>query len=464
MDMSTKSETAITKLTADVVIIGSGAAGLMAAVEAVDAGASTIIIESEDQTGGSTRLSGAYVAFCETPLQPGGKDELLHDLDESHHHDSRKDLSEVYVAESARTYRRLHDLGIKFVRTFQFAHMSKPWAHELSGDTMGGGAEIVACLEAAALQRGVHILTATRAERFDVRDGIPCGIMAAGSDGFVCLNANRAIVIASGGFTRSPELISAFGRPGCDRIVPLTGQGSRGDGLKLGMSVGANLSYIGVGVAPTSPTNPETGKGVMVIYAGAIALNLDGQRFCRESDVYVDVCWAALGQREATFVQVFDQSMRDRYADSMMGKVLTGFREIQANTLEELAGKMESEFGVDGGRALESIHRYNSFVAKGSDLDFGRTNIIGTAGDLSQICSAPFYATLCVPGTTHFNGGLAIDASMRVLDVFGEPIPRLFAAGEVTGGFHGAGYMSGTFVGFSLISGSVAGRVAAQEE
>jgi len=451
------------RIETDVAIIGAGAAGLMAAVEAADAGASVVVIESEDETGGSTRLSGAYVALCETPLQPGGREELLADLLHSHHEDCQEDLSRLYVDEAAATFRRLEALGVTFVRTFQFAHMSKPWAHELSGEDMGGGAEIVTRLEAAARARGVRIMTSARARRLLEGDGVVTGVLVDHAGGELRYDA-RAVVIASGGFTRGRDFIRNFGRPGAEHILPMTGQGSRGDGLRLGMAMGAAVSYMTAGVAPTAPIEPETGKGAMAIYAGAIAVNREGRRFCRESDLYSDVCWAALAQPGAMFAQIYDRAIRERYAETMMGKVLTGYREIEAPTLTALAQRLESEFGFDAAGVEESVARYNDQLAQGTPDDFGRTHLVGESGERRPIAQGPFYAVSCRPGTTHFNGGLAVDVAMNVRTVFGEPIRGLYAAGEVTGGFHGAGYMSGTFVGMALIFGRVAGRCAARAQ
>ena len=444
---------------ADVVIVGSGAAGLMAAVEAADAGASVLVLESEPQTGGSTRLSGAYVALCETSLQPGSREEFLADLLESHHFDCREQLSRLYADEASATWRRLEGLGVRFVRTFQFAHMSKPWAHELGGEHMGGGAEIVTALEAAASKKGVDIATSTRARRLVAENGRIAGVVA-GRGRQTVTYRSRAVLLACGGFTRSPELIRNFGRPGSHAILPLTGDGSRGDGLIMGMSVGAGVDYMTAGVSPTAPANPETGKGVMVLYAGAIAVNREGRRFCRESDLYIDTCWAALAQPEADFLQIYDQRMRENYAATMMGKVLTGFQEIGAGTLAELGWEI-SKLGFDAEAMLETVARYNAAVNAGHDEEYDRTNLVGSSGDLLPIAEPPFYAVHCRAGTTHFNGGLSVDTDMAVLDVFGQPIPGLYAAGETTGGFHGAGYMSGTFVGMALIFGRVAGRSAA---
>lgn len=442
---------------ADVLVIGSGAAGLMAALEAADAGASVVVLESEPQTGGSTRLSGAYVALCETPLEPGARDELYEDLIHAHHDDCQEDLSRLYVEEAAAMFRRLDELGIRFVRTFRFAHMSRPWAHELSGYEMAGGAEIVTRLEAAARARGVRIETGVRARRLIVEDGRVAGLAC--DDGCKWM-ARRGVVVASGGFTRSAELTRNFGRPGADGILPLTGQGSRGDGLVMGMGVGAGVSYMTAGVAPTAPSDPETGKGAMVLYAGAIAVNRHGRRFCRESELYIDTCWALLSQPGAVCAQIYDSRIKSDYAQTMMGKVLTGFRELTAPAVEALAAELARE-GFDAEGVTAAVARWNAQVAAGADGDFGRTNLVGDSGALLPIARPPFHAVICKAGTTHFNGGLTVDTSMNVRDVFGEPIPGLYAAGEVTGGFHGAGYMSGTFVGMALIFGRVAGRAAA---
>lgn len=446
----------------DVIVVGAGAAGLMAAVEAADAGASVCIVESEAEVGGSTQLSGAYVTLCETELQPGSREELLEDLLHSHQDDCQEDLSRLYVDEAPGTWRRLDELGVKFVRTFQFAHMSKPWAHELSGESMGGGAEIVACLKSALRKRGVTLLTSARVVRLMRREQRVTGVEVEKKGHRSKLHARRGVVITTGGFTRSVDLIRNFGRPGSEMILPMTGEGSRGDGLLLGMSMGAGIAYMMAGIAPTAPIDEATGKGVMAVYAGAIAVNLAGHRFTRESDLYIDLCWSALRQPKATFAQIYDAPMRTAYADTMMGKVLTGYREIEAGSVPELADILSRDFGFAADALVEAVAEYNNDVASsGIDNQFGRTNLVGTSGTLRQLGTAPFYAAVCRPGTTHFNGGLSIDNAMRVRDVFGEPIEGLYAAGEVTGGFHGAGYMSGTFVGMALIFGRLAGSNAA---
>lgn len=447
----------------DVIVIGGGAAGLFAAIEAADAGAETILLESESEIGGSTRLAAGYVALCETELQPGHRDELFHDLTEAHHGDSDEALRHVYVDNAADTYRRLKVMGIEFTRTFQFAHMRKPWGHELPGIDRHGGAEIVQKLAATACARGVSVVVSTRVLRL-VRDGDGRigGVEAAAQRGRIKLFARRAVVLATGGFTRNPELIKNFGRPGTGNIMPITGPGSRGDGLVMGMAAGAGTAYLGVGVAPTGPAEPVTGKGALPFYSGGIIVNKAGRRFCRESDVYIDISWAGLKQTSALMIQIYDSRIKEQYLSTMMGKVLRDYKEYSATTLVELTAMLHRDCGLDAAAAIETVRRYNGYVEAGCDPEFGRSNLVGTAGDLMKIAVAPFHGAVTVPATTHFNGGLKIDSGMRVVDVFGDVIPGLFAAGEVTGGFHGAGYLSASNIGMALIFGRIAGKNAAR--
>jgi len=449
-------------LAADVVVLGGGAAGLMAAVEAADAGREVLVLEKQPAIGGSTALSGGYVALCETDLQPGTRDELLADLRASHRHDAQDDLSVAYVDDAPDTYRRLNDLGIRFAGTMQFANMSRAWGHELPLGDQGGGAQIVDRLAAAARDRGVRIVAGVRTTRLVSDDAGVVGVVAEVDGHRSVVAAGRGVVVATGGFTRNPDLIKAYGRPGTEDILPITGAGSHGDGLLMASALGAATSYVGRGVAPTTPVEPATGKGCVVNYHGGILLNREGRRFCDESAVYVDLCWAGLAQTDHFMVQVFDDAARAAYATTMVGQVMSGGDTFTGDTVEELLGAVADATGLDAATAVATVHEYNRYASAGADPVFGRRHLIGTDGALRPIDQPPFQAIVVVPGTTHFNGGLRVAADMAVVDVFGDPIPRLFAAGEVTGGFHGSGYMPATHVGSALIFGRRAGRSAAQ--
>lgn len=447
--------------TADVVVIGCGAAGLSAAIEAAERGAQVIVIESEASPAGSTRLSAGYAAFCETDLAPGPREELYQDLLEAHHGDHDEALVRLYVDHAAATYRRLLELGIRFAGTFQFAHMHQPWGHEIAGPGVHGGVELARLLEIAARELGIEIMTSSRARRLLRNEqGRVDTVMVDTPAGALKLVATRAVVLASGGFTRNPALIRNHGRPGTERILPITGAGSRGDGLTMALALGADTAYLTAGIAPTGPADPATGKGAMLVYSGAVILNRDGQRFCDESGLYNDISWAALEQPDALIFQIYDEAIREAHLGTMLGRVLSGYAEHKADTLEQLLALLRQAGGLDIEQAQLTIAAYNGAVGQGDDPGFGRRHLVGTAGTPPAIASGPFYGIVTVPGTTHFNGGLKVDTSLRVMDVFGEPIAGLYAAGEVTGGFHGSGYLSGSHVGMALIFGQLAGQNA----
>jgi len=228
----------------------------------------------------------------------------------------------------------------------------------------------------------------------------------------------------------------------------------------MGMALGAATAYLGPGIAPTGPVEPSTSSGTLMNYAGAILLNKEGQRFCDESASYLDISWAGLRQTEGLMVQVFDARIMAGYSSSALGRALGGWKVHEGDTLAAALRSASGASGLNVQAAVASVAEYNGFVAAGNDPQFGRTNLVGTAGDLAPIEQPPYYAIVTVPGTTHFNGGLKVDTDMRVIDLFGEPINGLYAAGEVTGGFHGSGYLSATHVGGALIFGRRAGTAA----
>lgn len=443
---------------ADVVVVGGGAAGLMAAIEAADAGLRTMLLESEPSPGGSTALSAGHASLCETVLEPASRDQLLADLVAAHHGDGDHSLSEVYAAEAGETFRRLHDLGVVFARTVKLSHMGQSWAHEMPLSDMGGGAQIAAGLHRAALARGVQVRVEHRARRLIREDGRAAGVAVDTTRGRLSVLARRGIVLATGGFTRNPDLVKHFGPPGMDRLVPITGAGSRGDGLLMGMALGAGTAGLTVGIAPTVPTDPLTGKGVLMIYAGAILLNRQGRRFYRESELYNDISKAGLQQDSDLMIQLYDSRIKQHFAGTMWSRALTGFVEHGNATLDGLLQELSQVCSLDAIQASRTIADYNRSLP--DDDELGRRHLVGTSGMPTPLQHPPFFAAVTRPGTTHFNGGLRIDKAMRVLDVFGDVIPGLYAAGEIAGGFHGSGYLSGTHVGMALVFGRLAGRSA----
>lgn len=444
----------------DVIVVGAGGAGLFAAIEAADAGAKTIFLESEPVRLGSTPISGGIFTACETDMQPGSRDELFADLMASHRQDCDPAMVRAYVDNAGATYKRAKELGVKFTKVSTWAHMKKPWGHDASSS-----AEMCAALADAAKTKGAQLLLNTRGKKLLVNtDGKVIGIEVDNKGKKQYFKARKGIVLATGGFTRNPELAKNFGRPGAEKIFPTTGIGSRGDGLIMGWALGANMTYMTVGVGPTAPADKETGKTDVTFYAGSVIVNRNGKRFFRESEGYSDICWAGLQQPDILMIQVYDAKIRKALVGTPLGNLMKGAKEYEAATLAELGVMLNNACGLNGDAMVETVNKYNSYVDAGSDPEFGRKNLVGTSGKLVKIDTPPYVAVISVPGTTHSNGGLKINPKMQVMDVYGQVIPGLYAAGEVTGGFHGSGYMSGSAVGMALIFGRIAGVNVAKEK
>ena len=214
-------------------------------------------------------------------------------------------------------------------------------------------------------------------------------------------------------------------------------------------------------IHPNSRNEPGRDWTKLFVYRGAIAVNKHGRRYVDESLSYKLLGDAVLRQPDAIAYQTFDQGIMDQAAD---GVPPFDFRSagrrgllLQADSVEALAAKI----GVDAATLVSTVQRYNDFVANGRDEDFGREGLSTGYGKLVKIERPPFYAYPSTSGLIATYCGLTVDPGARVIDVFGEPIGRLFAAGELMGGFHGVAYMTGSSLGKCVIFGRIAGRNAA---
>lgn len=447
----------------DAVVIGMGAAGDMASLElALNAGKTVCLLESLEEPLSSSHLCGGDIVLCETDLEPGSRDELFVDLLAAAQGDAQEDLLRSYVDNAPEVYKTLLSYGIEFSGTAQVAYMSRPWEHRQES---GSGMAFMNTLEDRIAEASdlIEVRTSARARRLVVEDGRVAGVLVETADGERLLGARDGVVICTGGFTQNHDLAKAYGRRGSANITPMTGKGATGDGLLMALAAGAGVSYIGAGVTPTGPIGYETTTNCGPwMNNGAVIVGLDGRRFHNEGDNYVLITQDAMNLPQGLFFQIYDTPMR-KILEDWTGSPIFGLPvepEIVGDTLEELGAAIKAKYpDFDADAMVEEVETYSQYVHDGEDLEFGRTNISGTSGELLPIETGPFYAVACVPGTTHFNGGLKTDAGQRVEEgISGEPIPGLYAAGEVTGGFHGFGYMSATAFGKAVIHGVVAAR------
>jgi fumarate reductase flavoprotein subunit len=321
-------------------------------------------------------------------------------------------------------------------------------------------------LRAAAEATGrITIALGARARRLltDER-GAVTGAFVEDSNGTRRVEPKRGTVIASGGFSRNDALLQTFA-PTQKHAQRMGGPGNTGDGLLMAWKLGAALRDMGYikGTFGSHPTaKPEEYKPLLAIYRGAIAVNKSGSRFVNEAISYKDIGDRCLEQEGAMAFQVFDQpvfELSDAGVPAFdIGEAYAAGRIERADSIAGLAGKL----GIDAAGLQATIARYNEAVAKGGDTEFGRKGLSNVDyGKLTPIATAPFYGYPCTSVVLATYCGLAVDEKMRVIDVFGEPLARLYAAGEVIGGLHGAAYMSSSANGKAAIFGRLAGRSAA---
>ena len=205
----------------------------------------------------------------------------------------------------------------------------------------------------------------------------------------------------------------------------------------------------------------EKGTGVLAVYKGAIAVNAAGSRFVDESLPYKVLGDASLRQAGGWTYQVFDAAVMAESDDEvpiydLAARDRDGLL-VKADTLDELAQKLN----IPASDFQATVERYNAACRGESPDDFGRSHLSGGVGVPQPIQQAPFFAHASTAVVLATYCGLTVTDQMQVLDVFGEAIGGLFAAGEVIGGFHGGGYMTGTPIGKAGIFGRVAGAAAA---
>src|SRR3546814_3446448 len=136
----------------------------------------------------------------------------------------------------------------------------------------------------------------------------------------------------------------------------------------MGQDINADTTYLEIGVAPTGPVDPVMNAMSLVNYKGAILVNKDGQRFCRESDVYLDLSWAGLQQPDTLMIQVYDAAIRADYMQWKLAHVLGLCREIKADSIEDLCAALNSEHDVDAQGLRPTIARYNRSEEHTSEL------------------------------------------------------------------------------------------------
>jgi len=452
---------------ADVIVVGGGTAGLPAAIVVAEAGLKATILESRPACGGSFAMVAGSMAFAGTEEQKkaGVEDspEVLYE-DEINISGADPEIARAFADNQLDAYRMLKEQGVKFPGLVPHPGHTRNRCH---GWLEGLGPELVKAVEDRARDKGVEILFRHRATRLiiDPQTGKVIGLKVSVGDETKNFKAKRAVILATGGFGRNREIVAEY----CPEMVdcfPKMPVGHMGDGLKMGLAVGAATKDIGHAVAPSWPVCAETHSNALwVLWWGGIMVNVDGKRFHNESSeeaFYGPMTASGMRQPGAVYWIVYDDKMKENVSKDCEAHLATieKCKQYKANTVEELA----KSAGLNAKGLKETFDKFNSDIdSVGYDTIFGRKFQFGSERPLVRIETPPFYAIKCVTSTTSMKGGLKINGRSQVLNQYGEVIPGLYAAGEVTGGLHTKSYLLGIMSSGSMTQGIIAARNAVNE-
>lgn len=437
----------------DVVVIGSGGAGLSAAVQAAQNGADVIVLEKMGIIGGNSNYSTGGLNASETSVQRklGIKDsneQFYEDTMNGGHNLNDPELVRNLVENSASAVDWLIGLGADLNEVGKMAGSTNPRTHRPQGG-YPIGAHLIPILTKAAKDNYVDIRLRNRVTEILEEDGAAVGVRVETETGSYEIHSD-AVVVASGGFGANPELIAKY-RPELKDFATTNHKGATGDAVELLKKFDAQ--FIQMEQIQTHPT-VVVGSGIMLTEAvrgnGAILVNREGKRFSNEMLTRDVVSAAVLAQSGKSAYLLFDQGIRDslKAIDTYYKQGLLK----EGKTISELAQKLN----IPAEELEKTVQTYNSFQANGKDSDFGRK---GTEMPRA-IKTGPFYACEITPAVHHTMGGVKINTEAQVINNSGKVVKGLFAAGEVTGGIHGANRLGGNAVADIVIYGRIAGNSA----
>lgn len=462
----------------DVVIVGAGISGLSAALELGLHGVHVTVIDIASVFGGHAVMSQGDLAIVDTPMQRAAGIRDSPELARCDFHKWGDDPDAYWVDYYTKNSRHeiydwLIDLGVAFESVLPAAGNSVPRVHEPVGRGLGLVAPIYR--KCVGLPN-VEFMWNTRAVQLIQEDTDVVGVRVRHERTQLESEIRaRRVVLATGGFQNNLDMVRAswpiqFRFP--DKILVGSGVNSIGLGHHMARELGAELVHMDrqwnyfTGIP--DPRYPGTNRGLNAANMYGILVNVDGRRFANLLRWTKEVMPAFLQQPQATAWFIFDSASKEHLvvsgsdwaaASKVESQILQNQElVVQANSLEQLA----KQAGLPSEQLVDTVTRYNAMVDAGVDQDFGRFGPDDPLGRAMspKISQPPFYAMRTYPLTRKSMGGVAIDAACRVLDRRQQPIPGLYAVGELTGLalINGKSALEGTFLGPCIVTGRVAAR------
>ena len=423
----------------DVVIVGTGVAGLFSALNLPAEKKIVMITKSDVESSDSFLAQGGicvqrdeddYESYFEDTMKAG-------------HYENRKESVDIMIRNSRQVIEDLVGYGVEFEQENGEFLYTREGAHSapriLFHEDVTGKEITSKLLERVKELENVSILEYTTMTDILEEEGRCAGIVAENEEGIIYLHAKDTI-LASGGIGGTYKHSTNFAH--------LTG-----DALRIAKEHGIRLEHLDyVQIHPTTLYSKKPGRRFLISESvrgeGAVLYNKEGKRFVNELETRDVVSAAILEQTDGQCYLVFDQAVRESLAaiESYIKKGIVA----EADTPEALGEKI----GVDGAALAETLKAYAGYQAAGKDDEFGRESM-----EL-PLDQPKYYAALCAPAIHHTMGGVKINTACEVLKADGSAIPGLFAAGEVTGGVHGANRLGGNAVTDIVVFGRIAGTGA----
>jgi tricarballylate dehydrogenase len=475
----------------DVVVAGCGAAGLSAAVAAAEAGAKVAVLERApvEERGGNSRYTEAF-------MRMKSLDEVAHDFESNLAANAGGHVDPSLVNETARPYKDWPSIvkamsftDPELISTFASeAGPSLAWLQGhgvriadipftfLTTSTtrlapIGGGLAIIEALANKAESLGVSFFYETAARSLKVVAGRVVGLYAAGKNNAEILFHARAVILACGGFEGNQEMLTRYVGPQSIHLRPVARGGyyNKGDALLMALEIGAASSgdFARFHAEPVDPRSGVSEPNIMVFPYG-ILVNKDGLRFCDEAPgptdaTYEEVTRQIFAQKDGLAYVILDKKIDD--VPRWKLAVRTDEPAITGGSIQELAKGM----GVPAeslGATVAAFNRACPTAAFDPSAADGRLHTEGLTPRKSNFArpldTPPFIAYPMISSNVFTFGGLKVNSSSQVLNLDGEPIPGLYAGGEVIGLYFGR-YTGATSVLRGIVFGRIGGRAAAQE-
>ena len=487
---------------ADVVVIGAGGAGMTAAMTAADAGQKVVILESQAMVGGNSARATGGMNAAKTVYQDenefdqaAGVEKTLATAAEKYADNETitalaKTVSEQWAAYQANPtgyfdsvelmelYTMVGGKGInnpELVKTLcegtadaidwldengitlhnvsSFGGASVKRIHRPvneEGKVVSVGAYMIPLLQENCEKRGIDIVLNTTVDTILTdANGAAVGVSGTDKDGNTVVVNAKSVILATGGFGANLDMVTQY-KPELAGFMTTNAAGAQGQGIEMATAIGAGtVDMDQIQIHPTVEANTAALITEGLRGDGAILVNANGERFIDEVGTRDVVSAAEIAQPGSYSWLIVDQAMVDA-SSVIQGYIKKGYTKTGA-TYEELA----KELDVDPATFANTMETWNGYVEAKNDPDFGRTSFA------NPLNNGPYYAIKVTAGVHHTMGGVTINSATEVLKEDGTVIPGLFAAGEVTGGVHGANRLGGTAVADFVVFGRIAGESAA---